>query len=621
MRLLLSLLVFASLAHAEWHVTMADAKKAARRALKPILCVVLDGKNQDSIALERALSKDPLRSELGNFIGLRLDRSKSLPLVARYNLKRSPSTIIYSALGIPMKLIIGPTSVTEYTADLVEAAKRHERMVAPREGGKQTNEFGEIIFIHSGLCPRHCPTCTPTLTRSLQWLVGQQGRNGSWNSVEETALAGLALLAEGRSFPIETRKAKHVLMDGAGANGRARALVAIFLAEAYAREPDAELRTKLDSLAKEFKDPDAAGLAALCHLRAAGVRVEGIERAAAALQESGAESPAALYALMRSGVDRTKLEPAWAGFRRTFLDGSDLLFTALCMTARSVDAAHDFHVAFRDRLLGAQKENGSWKGSVVDTALASLVLQLPFGELKLAMRRPPRAQAKQSEKPKYLRLPHPTCRAKVFVRDDRYWVDLVISLDRPADGKYLAEIRAGIEGANRRLFDITDGQFSLHRVDVFPNRGQWDRADVLISKDFYDAQKNPLPWAHGITRLIGMKVNRGPEKGTLYRFGQWVMFPPEGVWWSDPRYQHVMAHELGHYLFGAPDEYSGGKSTCPCIQGIREYTELCTKSNHRDSRHPDACWILAKRNYPLLKIPAKPDPGPWDPPAPRVVVH
>ncbi|MHC4939670.1 MAG: hypothetical protein ACYTHK_11920 [Planctomycetota bacterium] len=614
MRSLLVALVLATSAHAEWHVSMADAKNAARRAMKPILCVIVEPGNKNSDALEKALA-GPLREHLGNFICLRFQRNKSVALVARYNLKQSPSTILYSALGIPMKLIIGPASVESYGADLTEAARRHERMVTPREGGKETNEFGEIVFIHSGLCPRHCPTCTPTLTRSLQWLVGKQQRNGSWDTGEETALAGLALLAEGRSFPMETRKAKHVLMDAAAADP----IATIFLAEAYARAPDAELRRKLESI--RFPEPDARELAALCHLRAVGIRVDGIEREAAMLLESGAESPAALYAMMRSGVAREKLEPYWTRFRRTFRDGSDLLFTSLCLTARSADAAHDFHVAFRDRLLGAQQEDGSWNGSVKQTALVSIVLQLPFGELKLAMQRPRRARAKQTASPSYLKLPHPTCRAKVFVRDGRYWVDLVISLDRPSDAKYVAEIRAGIHGANRRLFDITDGQFSLHRVDVHPNKGQWDRADVLITKDFYDAQKNPLPWAHGITRLIGMKAMRGPAKGLVYRFGQWIMFPPEGVWWSDPRYQHVMAHELGHYFFGAPDEYGGGKSTCPCIQGIREYTELCTAQNHIDKRYPDPCWVLAKRAYPMLEIPAKPDPGPWDPPVPRIVVH
>lgn len=618
MRLLLLLLALAAVSHArdaEWHVTMADARRAARRALKPILCVVLDGEGQDSNALEQALSKEPIRSELGKFVCLRLDRAKSLVLVARYSLKRSPSTILYSAFGVPMKLIVGPTPEKEYAADLAEAARRHERMITPRKGGTEINEQGEVTFIHSGLCPRRCPTCTPTLTRALQWLAAQQQKNGSWASVRETALAGMALLAEGRSYAMEARKAKHRLMDTLDATSSGRNVAAIFLAEAYAREPDPELKKKLESLA------GSVDLAARCHLRAAGIRVQGIETAAAALRESGDfESPSALYALMRSAtVDRAALEPTWTRFRRNYTSGSDLLFTALCMTARSADAAIDFHRTFRDRLLRTQQKDGSWSGTVEATALGCIVLQLPFGELKLAVQRPPRAQAKQTKDPQYLKLPHPTCRAKVFVRDGRYWVDLIVSLDRPIDARYVAELRAGIEGANRRLFDISDGQFSLHRVDVYPNRGQWDRADVLITKQFYDAQKNPLPWAHGITRLIGMKVNQGPQKGTLYRFGQWIMFPPEGVWWSDPRYQHVMAHELGHYLFGAPDEYGGDKSLCPCIQGIREHTELCTSQTHRDNRQPDACWILAKRSYPLLKIPENPDPGPWDPPVPLIV--
>jgi len=652
MRIAGILLLLASLARAgdvEWHVELAEAARAAQRARKPILCVVLERGNADSDALEAALGRDPIRKELAQFVCLRLERAKQPALIARYDLKRSPSTILYSALVVPMRLIVGATTEQVYAERLADAARRHEAMFTPRKGGKLVDEDGEITFLHSGLCPRHCPTCTPTLTRSLRWLASQQERSGTWDAGKDadavalTALAGMALLAEGRSFEMEARKAKHVLMDAVaddgsvpGARGEAgAALTAIFLAEACARDPDAELERKLKALARHLAagEPGAAGIAALNHLRAAGVPVdeEAVARGARRLLATRREdhsfaSPAALFALMRCGaVPRAELEPTWAWFRRHYREADDreLLFTALSMTARSPDAALEFHHSCRDRLLREQRADGSWNGSIFATAVGTIVLQLPFGELPLASRRARRAEAAQTANPSYLALPHPNCRAKVFVRDGRYWVDLVVSLDRPADANYLGELRAGIEGANRRLFDVTDGQFSLHRVDVHPDRGAWDRADVLITKKFYDAQANPLPWAHGVTRLLGMTVNRGPQKGTTYRFGQWIMFPPEGVWWSDPRYQHVLAHELGHYLFGAPDEYGleSGESLCPCIMGVRDHTELCTGKSHTDKWQPDACWTLAKRSYPLLTVPETPDPGPWDPPVPRIVIH
>jgi hypothetical protein len=341
---------------------------------------------------------------------------------------------------------------------------------------------------------------------------------------------------------------------------------------------------------------------------------------------------------LRSGeVPTSQLLPSWNSYRRRYRElhtfgeheSYFLLFSGLLMHGHSPGAAHEFHVGLRNRLLHEQKPDGHWDdadqkgGSVFATAVASLVLQLPLGNLRIASQRPVVPTVKEVAKPYYLGVPDRSCRVKVFRNSGRYWVDLAVSLDREADEDYLRSLKLGFEGANRELFDVTDGQMSIHRVDVYANKGRWDSADVLISKQFYDGEKNPHPFAHGITRLSQVTHLRGPIKGKTLRFGQWIMFPPEGIYWADPRYQHVLAHELCHYLFGAPDEYGrgNGQSYCPCIQGSKGFTELCTKATHTDDRHKDDCWKLAKLTFPLLKTPANPDPGPWTPPLPIVRFH
>ena len=67
------------------------------------------------------------------------------------------------------------------------------------------------------------------------------------------------------------------------------------------------------------------------------------------------------------------------------------------------------------------------------------------------------------------------------------------------DPAYFESLARGMAGANRILFDVTDGQMSLQRVVIATDPDRRKDADVLITKDFYDREVNPRPWAHGIT--------------------------------------------------------------------------------------------------------------------------
>jgi len=331
----------------------------------------------------------------------------------------------------------------------------------------------------------------------------------------------------------------------------------------------------------------------------------------------------ALFALMRSGVVAgDALEPSWTALRRTFpdLDGFGehrwffLLFEGLAFHARGPGAARAFHRHFRDVLVHEQRDDGSFEdpdgkgGSVFATAVAAMVLADRFPVAPRAPDPAPEVAAKR-----YLELPGGP---KVFEHGGRYWIDLVVSFDRPVDDAFRRAFESALLGANRTLYDVTDGQMSVHAVTLHLRRGSWETADIRVSPEFRDQRTNPHPWAHGMTRL---KTTTDLASGKQApRLGQWILFPADGLDWADARMHHVLAHELCHYLFGAKDEYHQrtGESFCDCILGRRGATELCDATSHTDDRQEVSCGELARRLYPRLKPPGTPDPGPWDPPGP-----
>ncbi len=719
------LLLLCTHATAGEFTSLADAKRRATQTRQPVLCVLLESGNRASTSLEKMLGRNPVKKELAGFLLVKLQRGKNLNLVAKYGLKYSPSTIVFSSVGSPMKLIVGPTSASKYAKQLRAAKIKHKELWNPPRPTKPPDRRGTERSVpprpHSRTCPEGCPSCTPAIRRSLKWLATRQQADGRWSkpkaeremrtpegkrltrSIDEidialTALAGLALLAEGDDYAPQVEKAKRFLLATKSLPGLFAVsrdpialtythfetpLAAIFLAELYARAPDPVLKQRMVEVAAylaraqdprtgawgyapDFKDHPQftrAGwrllattyscTAALNHLRDAGIEVDGdaIRRATRYLLKcvgkNGAfvyrtsdkgldgtpgQSAGALYALLRAGasVDPKILDRHRRHYRRLDAFGEHewffLLFTGLLMHGQSAGAADDFHRSFRDVLLHDQQQDGHWDdadkkgGSVLATAIAAIALQLPRGKLLIASRRPAPKPVRVTDKPRYLAVPHESSRVKVFERDGRYWVDLIISLDRPADAAYVSALRAGIEGANRRLFDVTDGQMSIHRAEIHAKKGRWNEADIMITNEFRDRETNPHPFAHGMTWLKTVTDIKNNREKKRRRIGDWIMFPPEGIAWDTVPFQHVFAHELCHYLFGVRDEYHQrtGESFCACIVGRRGFTELCTEHSHTDDRRDADCWTLAKALYPKLKIPKEVDPGPWDPPRPVI---
>ncbi len=157
---------------------------------------------------------------------------------------------------------------------------------------------------------------------------------------------------------------------------------------------------------------------------------------------------------------------------------------------------------------------------------------------------------------------------------------------------------------NSRLYDGTDGQMALEKVDVWNNLAHWDVADIR----FYHHSDRAFTIRGGID--------------TDYHI--YVYTNDDGK---------VLQHEFGHYGLYFPDEYTDAHGAfCSCTQGTTYNTdEWCSKSNHctydwsfcHDQGHGEAksCWEQLGSAYPHIVVKDPPSAGPYDEPEPIFVWH
>ncbi len=708
-----------------WHTTLAEAKAAGKKARKPVLCILLEPGHGASQRLDAALQRKTLADLLARFACVKLPPKQHLALAKKYDIRHWPAIVVFTSIGTPMKLLVGPMPISKTRRQLDAALQKHHELWNPKRPkrrpasnlpDKKPRARPPTRF-HAATCPTACVTCTPATKRGLQWLLRRQQDDGRWKKkrsgpttidrsidhvdVALTALAGLALLASGK-HPEATARADAFLQEHTRADGLVALsarndplyltyghfetpLAAMFLAELQSQRPTAARGRVLARIAKylagvqdkngawgysfDFAEHPAyarrgwrllatshACLTALCFLRDAGIAVDksSIERGAAFVKSCRGRdggfvyrreqrytpgvpgtTAGALAALQYTGLySREFFKPYWARYRRDW-DRIDafgrhrfwfVFWTALAMHRRGPGAFDAFDLRFRDALLHEQERAGSWfdkgesGGRVFSTAVATLALHR-FGTLKLATARRASARPQPIENPQYLKPAFASSRVKVFkgaAPGPPYRFDLVVSTEKKRTRAEFERIARGLRAANRVLFDLTDGQFALHRAVVVDKKRLWDTADIRVTKEFFDADKNPHPGAMGITRLRRRTEISGGREVRGKRIGEWILFPPGRVSWTARRTAVVVAHELAHYLFGVRDEYGH----CDCVMALNGRTELCTKAGHTDERRDAACWTLAKRLYPRLRAPTdQPDPGPWEPPEPLIEIR
>lgn len=345
----------------------------------------------------------------------------------------------------------------------------------------------------------------------------------------------------------------------------------------------------------------------------------------------------ALFAMARSGeADEAELARWRAGYRRQYRRVESYgehwwwmaLFGALATNDAGQGFGDEYHAYLRDIVLADQKEAGNWDdpdekaGTVYATSIAALLLQFQRGHLRILGRCTGERDRERVAQPVYLKTPDPTSRVKVFEHEGRYLADLIVSTDGPADQAWLARLADGIRGANRVLYDVTDGQLALHRVRIVTEKREWEQADIRVTTDFHQDVFVPGGGVHGITLVTKYTEIRNGHEQPGRRIGQWIKLPyyvSPGLEmpWDHRGPQRVIAHELCHYLLGVQDEYGA----CTCFMGDLTQSELCADDDHTDTRRDSSCWTQARTLYPKLVVPDPLDPGPWDPPRPIVEIE
>lgn len=226
--------------------------------------------------------------------------------------------------------------------------------------------------------------------------------------------------------------------------------------------------------------------------------------------------------------------------------------------------------------------------------------------------------------------------------------DLTISLewDASEDIAFLLALEEALQRASDLLYDVTDGQVAIGRVEVFHAKAFWNRADIIIH-----ATNNMRPAA-----AIGGIVNRPVAETVRPAFGEAptkvvrAAYAPGqirmGVAWDpfgenttdlDEQWWRALAHELGHHLLFLPDNYMGLKLSDPANPTSKRflgrvnckgsfmtttydpgYTEFLNQEQWlgecedtlAELTTDRADWETILRFYPMLQPPAQPLEGP-----------
>lgn len=132
--------------------------------------------------------------------------------------------------------------------------------------------------------------------------------------------------------------------------------------------------------------------------------------------------------------------------------------------------------------------------------------------------------------------------------------NLVVALNWDADTSYLDKLKRGLRHASNYLFDVTDGQMKLGKIDIRTNVPQnsevWTQnSDVRIhASSWYLFGQWPT--------TIGRVTYATGHVDIPQYFNPWL-----GPWQGDPDsegYYRPLVHELGHYVLFFWDEYQNG---------------------------------------------------------------
>lgn len=198
-------------------------------------------------------------------------------------------------------------------------------------------------------------------------------------------------------------------------------------------------------------------------------------------------------------------------------------------------------------------------------------------------------------------LGHPTVR-----------INLVVSIEWPAQAEYVNSLVQSIRHASNYLYDVTNGQACLGKVAIYDNKARWEDADIHI-------------YASNLMTPRTKNTGSRTFEGRIALPPKWYGNPslgPNGIVVEHPLDPNTsvnyrtLIHELGHYVFGFFDEYidAAGGAIHPNINfgfmdsqyedAIDPYTSEMSsnatpqyQSTKQFARRGKSCWQYFRDSY------------------------
>ena len=218
-----------------------------------------------------------------------------------------------------------------------------------------------------------------------------------------------------------------------------------------------------------------------------------------------------------------------------------------------------------------------------------------------------------------------------------YDLDVSLEWDARNDTLFLQQLEDSFQQASSILYDVTNGQLALGRINLFHDKAYWSVADIVVLAD------NSIRPSAAIGGVVNQAtddpdVQLGDGLGA-YLPGQIRMgtsWDPYGENIADlgEEWTRALAHELAHYLLFLPDNYLGfvtednvtslRRVVCPgsfmTTTSDPSFTEFLTQDSWDDN---DSClktlahvttarsdWETIKQFYPMLREPDEKIDGP-----------
>lgn len=124
-------------------------------------------------------------------------------------------------------------------------------------------------------------------------------------------------------------------------------------------------------------------------------------------------------------------------------------------------------------------------------------------------------------------------------------LNLLVSLEWPANTEEVAEFKEALQSASAYLFDASNGQVAIGNVTIYANGEQWTSADIQVFAANYN---RPYAGINGVRSALLAPVRVG--RGWSGEVG-----PERDAPWNQPDGYRTLVHELGHYIFGLQDSY------------------------------------------------------------------